>query len=321
MDALPSLQRGSRDDAFGQDLVVSLRCPVEADLRKLKRGAVFLSMLHFPSRPGRVALFDQLGVTGVAMDLVVDDLGRRLVENLEAVGRNGVRAGMELLARTWPGFAHPGREPLHVTVLGAGVVGAHAMRAAVAYGDAQQRARLDKAGVAGVIVTVLDVEVTRSAPHLEQVLRTTDLLVDATLRPDTSVPVVKNAQLACLPPHAVLVDLAVDPYDFSVTPWLGKALEGIPQGNLDQHVFLPDDPAWAALDARVPHEVRRGVVSCYSWPGIRPVECMVVYGKQLEPVIRALLERGVALPSQGGTWAERATGRGLHHHWRRGGTS
>lgn len=313
--ALPGLQHGERDDAFAQSLVVLLRCPAEADLRRLRRGSILLSMLHFPTRPARALLMEELGVTGVAMDQITDDLHRRLVENLEAVGFNGIRVGMEALAARWPAFLSTQRGPLRVTVLGAGAVGAHAMRAAVRYGDDAVRARLREAGVPGVLVTVLDAELTSDAACLEDTLRRTDLLVDATLRRTTTVPVVKNTQLAQLPLHAVIVDLAVDPYDFERDPPLVRAIEGIPQGNLDHYVFPVTDPAWEALDPRIPSQVRRTVASCYSWPGIRPVECMQVYGKQLEPVVRALINRGTTAPTADFTMAERATARGFHHHW------
>jgi alanine dehydrogenase len=317
--AYPGLEHGSRDDAFKQDLVVLLRCPSEPDLRRLRRGGVLLSMLHFPTRPARARLMEELGVTGVAMDQITDDLQRRLVENLEAVGFNGVRVGMEALAERWPAFADPRRGPLRVTVLGAGAVGAHAMRAAVRYGDEQVRERLRSAGVPGVLVTALDVELTQDALFLESTLRRTDLLVDATLRREPTTAVVKNAQLTQLPLHAVIVDLSVDPYDLERSPPVVKAVEGIPQGDLDHYVFPVTDPAWAALDPRIPNQVRRTVASCYSWPGIRPLECMQVYGKQLEPVVRALINRGTAAPGADFTMAERATARGFHHHWLPGG--
>lgn len=313
--AYPGLEHGSRDAAFAQSLVVVLRCPPEADLRRLRPGAVLVSMLHFPTRPGRVRLMEELGVTGVAMDQITDDLHRRLIENLESVAFNGIRVGMQTLDALWPSFRSSKRGPLRVTVLGAGAVGAHAVRAAVRYGDDGLRAELRRAGVAGVQVTVLDVELTGDAASLESVLRSTDLLVDATLRSDPTQPVVKNAQLACLPLYAVIVDLSVDPYDLERTPPVVRAIEGIPQGNLDHYVFPITDPEWAALDPRIPSHVRRPVASCYSWPGIRPVECMKVYGAQLEPVVRALIDRGAAPPTPESTMAQRATARGFHHRW------
>ncbi|MDP3156680.1 MAG: hypothetical protein Q8N23_28670 [Archangium sp.] len=319
--AYPGLEQGSREAAFAQELVVVLRCPAEADLRRLRRGAVLLSMLHFPTRPARALLMEELGVTGVAMDQITDDLHRRLVENLEAVAFNGIRVGMQTLAATWPGFGSPQRGPLQVTVLGGGAVGAHAVRAAVRYGDDAVRAELKAAGVAGVLVTVLDAELTSNAGVLERTLSHTDLLVDATLRRDPAVPVVRNAQLTHLPSHAVIVDLSVDPYDLERIPPVVRAVEGIPQGNLDHFVFPITDPAWAALDPRIPNHERRTVASCYSWPGIRPVECMKVYGAQLEPVVRALIDRGVAPPTHDSTMAQRATTRGFHHRWLPGGRS
>jgi len=81
-----------------------------------------------------------------------------------------------------------------------------------------------------------------------------------------------------LPDDAVLLDLAADPYDFSVDPPRVKGIEGVPQGNLDQWVFGRDDPVWDRLDPRVRANHRRVALSCYSWPGLRPRQCMSVYG-------------------------------------------
>jgi len=123
------------------------------------------------------------------------------------------------------------------------------------------------------------------------VLSATDLLVDATQRLDSTVPVIPNRWLAGLPGHAVVLDLSADPYDFSVTPAIVKGIEGIPQGSLDQFVFYPDDPAYEELDPRISTEHRRVALSCYSWPGRRPRECMEVYGAQLEPFLDVLLNK------------------------------
>ena len=70
-----------------------------------------------------------------------------------------------------------------------------------------------------------------------------------------------------------------------------KGIEGIPQGNLDQYIFRPDDPAYEQMPECVKAKNRRFAISCYSWPGIHPVECMRVYGRQLRPLMRTLIER------------------------------
>ncbi|PZR06585.1 MAG: hypothetical protein DI536_29960 [Archangium gephyra] len=312
----PKIKYGAVSDCYAQDLVVTLRCPRPDKFAMLRPGSTLLSMLHFPTRPDRVRLCESMQIIGVAMDQVADDLGRRVIENLEAVGFNGVKIGMHRLATTWADFASPSRRPLQVTVLGAGAVGAHAVRAAVRYGDDAVRAELRAKQVPGVEVTSVDVELTTSPDYLLKRLAVTDLLVDATQRRDTTQVIVRNEWLAHLPEHAVIVDLSVDPYDFTRDPPGVKGVEGIPQGSLDQYVFAREDPAWDAIDPRVPHAVRRSVVSCYSWPGIDPAACMRVYGKQIEPVLRALIEKGPdKLRAVGGPWMERATARAMHRHF------
>jgi alanine dehydrogenase len=71
-----------------------------------------------------------------------------------------------------------------------------------------------------------------------------------------------------------------------------RGIEGIPQGNLDQWEFGPDDPAWDTLPPTVPTAHRRTVVSCYSWPGVRPEACMELYGSQLTPLLKTLIWYG-----------------------------
>jgi len=318
--AHPRVEFGTAADCFAADLVVVLRCPPVHQLAVLRRGSALLSMLHFPTRPGRVAFCDEAGVEGFAMDQVVDDLGRRLVEDLDAVARNGVAAGMRALERQWPAFSSPTRAPLRVLLLGAGAVGAQALRWCAQYADPEVRRRLARDRVPGVEVVAIDVELATNAGYFEKTLPTVDLLVDATSRHDAAVPIVRNAWLAALPAHAVIVDLAADPYDVSTTPPRTKAIEGIPHGNLDQHVFEPGDPAWNVVGPTVPHAVQRTTCSCYAWPGIRPLESSRSYGNQLQPVLRALIDRGPrGLSVTGGRMAERAVARASHRVFRKAG--
>ncbi len=288
--ASPKVRFAAYDECLAQDVVVVLRCPLEDALRKVRRGASMLSMFHFPTRPGRVALLRELGVRAVSLDSLVDDSHCRLVQNLEAVGWNGVRAGMRELARQHPRFEDPGRGPLRVTIIGAGAVGGHAARAAIRYGDPFWRNELVARGVPGVEVTTIDFDLTRHASYMQERLAQTDLLVDATARPDASKYIVPNAWLSALPAHAVVVDLAVDPYDFGRDPPSVKGIEGVPEGNLDQYVFPPDDPIYERMDPRIDRTHRRTALSCYAWPGVEPRACMDLYGRQVEPILRVMLD-------------------------------
>lgn len=306
------------DTCLSQQLVIVVRCPSEDDLARITKGSILLSMLHFPTRPGRVARLLELGVRGVSLDGLVDDTGRRLVENLRLVGWNGVRAAFGELAKTYGRFRDPGRRPIRVTVLGSGAVGAHAISAATRYGDPKVRDEMVAGGVPGVEVTVVDYDLTGIENYMLDRLERTDLIIDSTQRPDPTKPVIPNVWVAALPQHAIILDLSVDPYDFRTDPPHVKGVEGVPEGNLDQWVFLPDDPAYERLDSRLETKNRRVALSCYSWPAIDPKACMEVYGPQIAPFARVLLLRPIdALDAESGSLFERAVARAEVTRWRK----
>jgi alanine dehydrogenase len=282
---------GDYDDCLTQDAVMQVRCPHEEHFERLRAGTILLSMMHYTTRPVRVRRLAELGIRAISMDGLTDDTGRRLVENLAVVADDGVESAFKELAELYPDFHDPQRPPVRVTVLGSGAVGSHAVRAASRYGDPNLRDAMAARGVKGVEVRVVDHDLTGHESYMRSLLATTDLLVDATQRLDSTSHVVPNEWLADMPGHAVLLDLSGDPYDFSVTPPIVKGIEGIPQGSLDQFVFRPDDTAYEELDARVSTEHRRVSLSCHSWPGRNPRECMEVYCAQLEPFLDVLLNK------------------------------
>ena len=306
------------ESAYRQDYVVVLRCPTDDEIRLMRPGSCLISMLHYPTRAGRVAMLRKQGLEAISLDSIKDDSGRRLIENLRAVAWNGLEAAYGVLARIYPepGFEHPGRDPIRVTVLGAGAVGREVLAAAVRYADDGLRQRLAARDVPGAEVTVVDYDLTGHADRMRRLLAGSDLLVDATQRPDPSRPVIPNSWLAWLPAHAVILDLSADPYDCSTVPPQTKGIEGVPQGNLDQYAFAPNDPAYDRLPACVNRTHRRHVVSCYSWPGVHPRACMELYGRQLRPLMRMLLERGgIAHIRPYGRFFERALARAQLSRW------
>lgn len=292
--AAPAVRFGSHEEAYRQDLVLVLRCPADEELRLLLPGACLISMLHYPTRPQRVAFLRGLGLEAISLDSLKDGQGRRLLENFRAVAWNGVEAAFQALRQSYPasGLESPARPPIQATLLGAGALGSHVVQAAIRYGDTALWQRLAAAGVPGVQLTVVDYDVTRHERAIRPILARTDVLIDATQRPDPSRPVIPNAWIGDMPAHAVLLDLAVDPYDCASDPPAVKGIEGVPQGNLDQTIFAPDDPAYDAIPACVDATQRRWAVSCYSWPGVHPRACMEHYGAQLGPLFKALIAAG-----------------------------
>lgn len=316
LEASERARFGSVAACMDADVVIVLRCPKSEDIRLMREGSLLVSMLHYTTRPERVRFIADRGLHAVSMDAIVDERGQRMVQNLEIVAWTGVREAFRQIKARHPHFDHPSRRPLHVTCLGSGAVGGHAIHAATRYGDASLREELVASNVPGVEVTVVDFDLTWHEDYMLGRLERTDLLIDATYRLDPSRPVVPNVWLGALPEDAVILDLSADPYALDDEPPVTKGIEGVPQGDLDRWIFGPDDPAWDELDPRIDVTNRRLALSCFSWPGLEPVRSMRTYGEQLEPVLRLILEKAP------GTWdqespdhEERAVARAEVSRW------
>lgn len=303
---------------YQQEYVLVLRYPGDEKVKWLKPGACLISMLHYPTRPQRVELLRVNKLHAISLDTIMNDSKRRMVENLPSVAWNGLRISMGELSKVYPppGFEDPGRPAVRVTLIGAGEVGKNVIQAAVAYGNPGLREELLAAGVPGVMVKVVDYDLTGHSGIMREIFSQTDILVDATQRPDPSRPVIPNDWIAWLPLHAIITDLSVDPYLLESNPPVVRGIEGIPQGSLDKYIFRPGDPDW---DLTVPPSIastqRRTVVSCYSWPGIFPEDCMQHYGDQLIPLMKRLVKKSYAGLSPEGDFFERGLYRGTLKYW------
>jgi alanine dehydrogenase len=310
------VRRCRRPQAFQQDLVLVLRSPLREEFGLLRAGACLISMLHLPTRPRRVRRLLDLQVNAISLDGIVNDMNLRLVENMKAVAWNGLEAAFDTLERAWPGLRPPGGQPTRVLILGTGMVGKHAVEAATKLGNLERNNQHMDEGGPGSLALAVGRSVTGRTAEMQKLFHEADVLVDAVQRRDTSQPVVPNDWLGWLPDHAVVTDLAVDPYTLETDPPVVRGIEGIPQGNLDKYVFQPDDPDWNdSVPASVASACRRPVVSCYSWPGIHPEACMRHYAQQLEPLMEVLIQKGYTGLSLEGGYFERALYRGSLAAW------
>ncbi|PZR06584.1 MAG: hypothetical protein DI536_29955 [Archangium gephyra] len=284
----------TREEAWSQDVVLVLRSPEVEEFEELiKKGSTIIAMLHLPTRPRRVKKLQELGAHAISLDSLEDDDGLRSVENTRAVGWNGLEAAFGALEKWAPERLAKDQSVFRVTIMGAGQVGKHAAEAAIKYGNRDRWSEWSKRRVPPASANIIGRRIVADHALLKEQLANTDVLVDATQRDKSEVPLIPNEALDWLPKHAVVADLVVDPYVPTGTPPTVRSIEGIPLGTLDQYTYLPDDPNWSkTIPSGVRTQSRRPVVSCYSWPGIHPRECMEHYGRQLEPLLTRLLERG-----------------------------
>jgi alanine dehydrogenase len=310
------VRRCSREEAFQKDAIIVLRSPTLEEFSSLKPGSCLISMLHFPTRPKRVEALKRLGVNAISLDSIENDNNLRMVENMRAVAWNGLEASFDVLEKRWPDIHLPGGNPARVLILGTGMVGKHAVDAASKLGNVERNNQHIKDNGPGSLAIAIGRNITHNPSRMEQLLRETDILVDASQRRNTSVPVIPNEWIQWLPEHAILTDLAVDPYTLDNDPPVVRGIEGIPQGNLDKYIFTADDPEWdKTVPASIPSQHRRTAVSCYSWPGIHPEAGMRHYALQLEPLMEAFLKLGYDGLSEDGGYFERALYRGSLRYW------
>jgi alanine dehydrogenase len=314
--ANPAVYMCDREEAFQQDAVVILRSPTKPELDLIKKGAILISMLHYPTRPQRVRALQEHEIKAISLDSIENDNNIRLVENMKAVAWNGLETAFDTIEKDHPEKLSTGGEPVRVLILGTGMVGKHAVDAATKMGSIERNQEHMTAGGAGVIAVTVGRNISGNTELMERLFGEADILVDATQRRNPSVPVVPNHWLDWLPPHAVITDLAVDPYTLDANPPVVRGVEGIPQGNLDKYVFYPDDPDWGrTVPVSIPCKHRRTVVSCYSWPGIHPEASMRHYAQQMENLMEVLLEKGYDRLSLQGGYFERALYRGTLKAW------
>jgi len=309
---------GSREDAFNQDLVLILRSP-DKDFWRMKPGTILMSMLHYHTRPNRIKLFKEMGLKTISLDSIVDQNDVRLVENMKAVAWNGLEVAFGLLEEHWPDLIRPDGQPIQTLLLGTGMVGKHAVDAAVHLGNIERNNQHLEKGGPGAVCNAVGRNLTYHKDEMINLIKETDILIDATQRRNPSEPVIPNELIQYMPSHAILLDLSVDPYLPDAHPPVVRGIEGIPRGNLDKYVYYPEDPDWEdTIASGVPTTYRRTAVSCYSWPGFHPEACMLHYAQQLLPLMPVIFTKGYdGLSLDGGYFEQalyRATLQALEKH-------
>jgi len=86
----------SKEKIYSCPLVVRLKEPIEEELALMKPGSFIMSMMHLGGNLELKKLLEKHKITGIPLDKIPDDLGRRKVEALHQTGYLGMEKGFEL---------------------------------------------------------------------------------------------------------------------------------------------------------------------------------------------------------------------------------
>jgi alanine dehydrogenase len=203
------------------EMIVKVKEPIEADLKRLKDGQLLFTYLHLAPVPDLTAQLLKKKIIGVAYETITDDRKRTLpllTPMSEVAGRMSVHVGAYYLHKPNNGRGVllggvPGVLPADVVIIGGGVVGTNAAKMAVGL---------------GARVTILDVSLDRlrqlddifrgevqtlasSRAHLEDAVRRADLLIGGVLIPGAAAPkLVTRDMIGQMKKGSVIVDVAID---------------------------------------------------------------------------------------------------------------
>jgi alanine dehydrogenase len=202
------------------DMIVKVKEPQPQECAMLRPGQLLYTYLHLAPDPGQTAALVKSGAVCVAYETITGANGGLplLAPMSEVAGRMSIQAGAAHLEKSKGGMGVllggvPGVAPGHVAILGAGVVGTHALQCAVG---------------AGARVTVLDRNVDRlrqldlvfgnrittlfsNAQSVEESVLAADLVIGGVLIPGAAAPkLVTRDMISRMRKGAVVVDVAID---------------------------------------------------------------------------------------------------------------
>jgi alanine dehydrogenase len=202
------------------DMIVKVKEPQPQECAMLRPGQILYTYLHLAPDPDQTAALIKSGAVCIAYETITGAGGGLplLAPMSEVAGRMAVQAGAAHLEKSKGGMGVllggvPGVPAAHVVILGAGVVGTHALQMAVGM---------------GARVSVLDKNVDRlrqldlifgnrihtiysNAQSVEDAVLDAELVVGGVLIPGAAAPkLVTRNMISRMKKGAVVVDVAID---------------------------------------------------------------------------------------------------------------
>src|SRR6266480_2082643 len=203
------------------DMIVKVKEPIEADLKRLKDRQLLFTYLHLAPVPDLTAALLKKKIAGIAYETITDERRRTLpllTPMSEVAGRMSVHVGAYYLHKPLGGRGVllggvPGVLPADVVIIGGGVVGTNAAKMAVGLGarvtildnNLERLRQLDDI-FRGTVQTLAS-----NKAHLTDAVRHADLLVGGVLIPGAAAPkLVTRAMVSEMKKGSVIVDVAID---------------------------------------------------------------------------------------------------------------
>ena len=202
------------------DMIVKVKEPEECEYELLREGQILYTYLHLAPNPKLTNTLIEKNVKAVAYETITDERGNLpcLRPMSQIAGRLSIQEGAKYIESSYGGRGIllggvPGVERGKIVIIGGGIAGTYAAKAAVGI-DAQ--------------VTLLDIDPNRLA-YLEDIfgasvttlysteaniaksLREADLVIGSVLVPGGKTPkLVRREHLKLMKKGAVIVDIAID---------------------------------------------------------------------------------------------------------------
>lgn len=202
------------------DMVIKVKEPEPCEYGYLREGQILYTYLHLAPNPGLTEALMNRGVKAVAYETITDEEGNLpcLRPMSQIAGRLSIQEGAKYLERSFGGRGIllggvPGVERGKIAIIGGGVAGTYAAKAAVG-SDAQ--------------VTLLDINLNRlsyledvfgasvttlysTEANIRKVLKEADLVIGSVLIPGGKAPkLIRKEHLKLMKKGSVIVDIAID---------------------------------------------------------------------------------------------------------------
>ena len=202
------------------EMIVKVKEPQPQECAMLRPGQILYTYLHLAPDPEQTEALIQSGAICIAYETITGPGGGLplLAPMSEVAGRMAVQAGAAHLEKSKGGMGVllggvPGVPAAHCVILGAGVVGTHALQMAVGMG-----ARFTVLDKSFERLRQLDLifgnrihTVYSNVASVEEAVLDADLVIGGVLIPGAAAPkLVTRAMIAKMKKGAVLVDVAID---------------------------------------------------------------------------------------------------------------